>query len=53
MDQVLADPALTARKFRQWKEANMVLLQEMQARDPAQAKPSEASAVCAPTETSL
>ncbi|XP_047677393.1 connector enhancer of kinase suppressor of ras 3-like isoform X2 [Tachysurus fulvidraco] len=34
LDQVLNDTALTATKFRKWKEANMVLLQEMHARDP-------------------
>ncbi|KAB5562295.1 hypothetical protein PHYPO_G00016250 [Pangasianodon hypophthalmus] len=56
LDQVLADPALTASKFRQWKETNMVLLQEMHARDPPQTKSCEASdlkAVSSLTETSL
>ncbi|XP_060790273.1 connector enhancer of kinase suppressor of ras 3-like [Neoarius graeffei] len=57
LDQVLADPALTASKFRQWKETNMVLLQEMNASDPTHTKSCEASdltaAVSPPTETSL
>ncbi|XP_017331930.1 connector enhancer of kinase suppressor of ras 3 isoform X3 [Ictalurus punctatus] len=57
LDQVLADPALTARKFRQWKLTNMVLLQEMHARDPPQIESCEASELPAAdsplTETSL
>lgn len=58
LDLVLTDPALTACKFRQWKETNMVLLQEMHPRNPPQDKSCEANpdlsaAVSPPTETSL
>ncbi|TSO25236.1 Connector enhancer of kinase suppressor of ras 3 [Bagarius yarrelli] len=60
-DQVLTDPALTANKFRRWKKTNMVLLQEIHARDPPPPPPQtqscEASdlpaAVSHLTETSI
>lgn len=60
LDQVLTDPALTATKFRRWKKTNMVLLQEMHAKDPTpppQTQSCEASdlpaAVSHLTETSI
>ncbi|XP_058254739.1 connector enhancer of kinase suppressor of ras 3-like isoform X2 [Hemibagrus wyckioides] len=64
LDQVLADPALTATKFRQWKETNIVLVQELHAKvppppppPPPQTQSCEASdltaAVSHLTETSL
>uniref|UniRef100_A0A8B9HP80 PH domain-containing protein n=1 Tax=Astyanax mexicanus TaxID=7994 RepID=A0A8B9HP80_ASTMX len=41
LDQILADPSLTADKFRQWKEDNIVLLQEIQLRRSALTEPHE------------
>ncbi|KAF7704412.1 connector enhancer of kinase suppressor of ras 3-like isoform X1 [Silurus meridionalis] len=57
LDQVLADPVLTASKFRQWKVSNTVLIQEMHARNPPQTDSTEASDLAAAvpplTETCL
>lgn len=41
LDQVLSDSSLTAGKFREWKENNSVLLQEVILRRPLQAGPLE------------
>ncbi|XP_076835263.1 interactor protein for cytohesin exchange factors 1-like [Brachyhypopomus gauderio] len=57
LDQVLTDASLTASKYRQWKESNMVLLQEICLHHPPQSRPPEApvqSAAAPPvTETSV
>ncbi|KAL7873236.1 hypothetical protein AOLI_G00123070 [Acnodon oligacanthus] len=57
LDQVLADPSLTASRFRQWKENNVVLLQEMHLRRLTQTEPHEPTVLTAAapplTETSV
>lgn len=67
IEQILADQALTADKFRGWKEANVALVQDICARQDQQAAaeagepaagPREAAAAAAPgaapvVETSL
>uniref|UniRef100_A0A3B4CG34 Cnksr family member 3 n=1 Tax=Pygocentrus nattereri TaxID=42514 RepID=A0A3B4CG34_PYGNA len=57
LDQVLADPSLTTSRFRQWKDNNMVLLQEMHLRRLPQTEAHEPTALttAAPplTETSV
>ncbi|XP_072545590.1 connector enhancer of kinase suppressor of ras 3-like [Salminus brasiliensis] len=57
LDQILADPSLTASKFRQWKEDNLVLLQEMHLRRSAPTEhhehPTLTAAAPPLTETSV
>ncbi|XP_073683085.1 interactor protein for cytohesin exchange factors 1-like isoform X4 [Garra rufa] len=47
LEQVLADSALTASKFREWKETNAVLLQETFLSSPLQTEPSNPSSASA------
>lgn len=58
LEQLLADPQLTSEKFRQWKEANAPLMQEICGKGDQQVTPedtnSETSEVSSPlVETSL
>lgn len=66
IDQVLSDPELTSDQFREWKEANAPLIQDICPKHDQQAAPEDeaptteaattetASAVAAPlVETSL
>lgn len=57
IEQVLSDPELTSDKFREWKEANVPLVQEICAKQDQQVAPdatkAAASVTAAPVETSL
>ena len=59
LEQVLADPELTSDRFREWKEANTPLLQDIcQSHGPQRAAeehaPAAAAAIYVPlVETSL
>lgn len=58
IEQVLSDPELTSDKFREWKEANVPLVQEICAKQDqqvaAEAMKAAASLSAAPVvETSL
>ncbi|XP_034050684.1 interactor protein for cytohesin exchange factors 1 [Thalassophryne amazonica] len=60
IEQVLSDPELTSDKFRQWKEAHAVLVQEIcpkteqqEATETTKAPSSSSSVVSAAVETSL
>lgn len=58
IEQVLSDPELTSDKFREWKEANAPLLQEICVKETQQvateATKAAASVIAAPlVETSL
>ena len=58
LEQVLSDPQLTSDKFREWKEANVPLVQEICIKDDqqvaSQAVKPAASAISTPVvETSL
>ncbi|KAK2878332.1 hypothetical protein Q8A67_019123 [Cirrhinus molitorella] len=47
LEQVLTDSALTASKFREWKEINAVLLQEIVLSSPLQTEPLNAPSASA------
>ena len=58
IDQVLSEPGLTSNKFREWKEANVPLMQEICVKQAqqgaAEAMKAAASVIAAPVvETSL
>ncbi|XP_050988990.1 interactor protein for cytohesin exchange factors 1-like [Labeo rohita] len=49
LEQVLADSALTASKFREWKETHSVLLQEIALSSPIQTEPLNAPSAVHPS----